>query len=295
EDQYRVVGILERTGSVLDRLVLTSLDSVWAIHEPGGTSDNEDAHEHGDEDNDDEHDHEAHEHDEEDHDDEHDHKAHEHDEEDHDDEHDHEAHEHDDEDHDDEHDHEAHAEDDADREITAMLLRYRSPTSAVSLPRQINTSSNLIAAAPAVEVSRVLQLIGVGLDGLRAFAWLLIISAGLSIFAALYGSLRSRRGDIAMLRCLGATRWELFFALLLEGFLLTLMGVVLGFIAGHLVVEILGNWLEQARGVSFTGMIWLPLETILILGLVLVGIAAAAIPALQAYRTDVAKTLAEAP
>ncbi|MEM9171147.1 MAG: ABC transporter permease, partial [Pseudomonadota bacterium] len=88
EDQYRVVGILERTGSVLDRLVLTSLDSVWAIHEPGGTSDNEDAHEHGDEDHDDEHDHEAHEHDEEDHDDEHDHEAHEHDEEDHDDEHD---------------------------------------------------------------------------------------------------------------------------------------------------------------------------------------------------------------
>ncbi|MEO0616688.1 MAG: FtsX-like permease family protein, partial [Pseudomonadota bacterium] len=166
---------------------------------------------------------------------------------------------------------------------------------AVTMPRQINTTSNLVAAAPAMEVSRVLQLIGVGLDGLRAFAWILIVSAGLSIFAALYGSLRTRRGDIAMLRCLGATRWELFFALLLEGLLLTLMGILLGFVAGHAMVELLGAWLEQSRGVSFTGLTWLPVETALIAGLLAVGVAAAAIPAIQAYRTDVAKTLAEAP
>ena len=30
---YRVVGVLEPTGTVLDRLVLTSLESVWTLHE----------------------------------------------------------------------------------------------------------------------------------------------------------------------------------------------------------------------------------------------------------------------
>jgi putative ABC transport system permease protein len=30
---YTVVGVLERTGSVLDRLAVTSLESVWAVHE----------------------------------------------------------------------------------------------------------------------------------------------------------------------------------------------------------------------------------------------------------------------
>ena len=267
--RYRVVGILDRTGSVLDRLVLTSLDSVWDLHEPATSAARSQA--------DADHDHDEGEHD---HGDEHDHDEDEHD---HGDEHDHDEH-----DHEDEHG-------DEDREITAMLLSYTSPVAAVTLPRQINTTSNLVAAAPAVEVTRVLQLIGVGLDGLRAFAWILIVSAGLSIFAALYGSLRTRRGDIAMLRCLGATRWELFFALLLEGLLLTLMGILLGFVAGHIMVEVLGGWLEQSRGVSFTGLIWLPVETALIAGLLAVGVAAAAIPAIQAYRTDVAKTLAEAP
>ncbi|MEM7451525.1 MAG: ABC transporter permease [Pseudomonadota bacterium] len=340
---YRVVGILDRTGSVLDRLVLTSLDSVWDLHEPAtsAAASNTDADhehdegehegEHGDEHDHDEHDHEGehgdeHDHEEHDHEsehgDEHDHDEHDHEDEDehgdehdhdehehegeHGDEHDHDEHDHEDEhgdkhdhegEHGDEHDHDGdeHDHGDEDREITAMLLSYTSPVAAVTLPRQINTTSNLVAAAPAVEVTRVLQLIGVGLDGLRAFAWILIVSAGLSIFAALYGSLRTRRGDIAMLRCLGATRWELFFALLLEGLLLTLMGVLLGFVAGHIMVEVLGGWLEQSRGVSFTGLIWLPVETALIAGLLAVGVAAAAIPAIQAYRTDVAKTLAEAP
>ncbi|MFY9315641.1 MAG: ABC transporter permease [Burkholderiales bacterium] len=32
---YRVVGVLERSGSVLDRLVLTSVESVWAVHRHG--------------------------------------------------------------------------------------------------------------------------------------------------------------------------------------------------------------------------------------------------------------------
>ena len=287
---YRVVGVLDRTGSVLDRLVLTSLDSVWDLHEPATSTARSKA--------DDEHDHDEHDHEDE-HGDEHDHDEHadEHDHDEHADEHDHDEHgdEHDHDEHGDEHDQDAHGHSDEDREITAMLLSYQSPVSAVSLPRQINTTSNLVAAAPAVEVTRVLQLIGVGLDGLRAFAWILIVSAGLSIFAALYGSLRTRRGDIAMLRCLGATRWELFFALLLEGLLLTLMGILLGLLAGHVMVEVLGSWLEQSRGVSFTGLIWLPVETALIAGLLAVGVAAAAIPAIQAYRTDVAKTLAEAP
>ena len=96
-----------------------------------------------------------------------------------------------------------------------------------------------------------------------------------------------------MLRCLGATRWELLCALLLEGLLLSAIGVVLGFLAGHGTMELLGQWLESARGVALTGWTWLPTETILLLGLFGVGIIAAAIPAVQAYRTDVARTLAE--
>ena len=182
---------------------------------------------------------------------------------------------------------------DPDREITAMLLRYASPMAAMSLPREINAAGNLQAAAPAVEVARILQLVGIGLDGLSAFSWVLILTAALSVFAALYGSLRARRGDLAILRCLGATRWELLIALLLEGLLLSVVGVSLGFLVGHGAMEVLGQWLESTRGVAMTGWTWIPAQTLLLFSLFGVGALAAAIPAIPAYRTDVARTLAE--
>ena len=164
----------------------------------------------------------------------------------------------------------------------------------MTLPREVNAGGSLQAASPAVEISRILQLVGIGFDGLRAFSWVLILTAALSVFAALYGSLRARQGDLAMLRCLGATRWELLSALILEGMLLSAFGVVLGFLAGHGSMELLAGWLESERGVALTGWTWTPAETLLLLGLFAVGAVAAALPAVQAYRTDVAATLAEA-
>jgi len=256
---YGVVGALAPTGSVIDRLILTSSESVWQLHDVGG------------------HDSADHESEEEEHDEDEEHDEH------------------------DEHDeHEEHAEDEhheadahEDREITSMLLRYRSPLAAMTLPRAVNANSGLQAASPAAEISRILQLVGIGFDGLRAFSWVLILTAALSIFAALYGSLRTRKNDLAMLRCLGATRWELLLVLLLEGLLLSGMGVALGFLVGHGITELLGSWLADSRGITLTGRTWIASETALLLGLLWVGLIAAAIPAVQAYRTDVARTLAE--
>ena len=297
---YRVVGILKASGAVVDRLVLTSLESVWTLHghgEPAAAhdSEHEDEFEHGHE-NELEHGHEdelEHGHEDE--------LEHEHEDK---LEHGHEnelEHEHEHEleggrEHDSEHEpgeQAAHSGEQPDLEITAMLLRYRTPLAAMSLPREINAVGALQAAAPALEIARLLQLIGLGMDGLRAFAWVLIVTACLSVFAALYGSLRSRRGDLAMLRCLGATRGELFLALLSEGLLLSVAGITLGYALAHGAMGLLGAWLEASRGVALSPSLWVDGETALLAALLLVSAISAAIPAYQAYRTDVARTLAE--
>ena len=286
---YRVVGILKASGAVVDRLVLTSLESVWTLHGHGEPAAAAHDSEHGDElehghENELEHGHEDElEHGHED-------KL-EHERED--------KHEHELEggrEHDSEHEpgeQAAHSGEQPDLEITAMLLRYRTPLAAMSLPREINAVGALQAAAPALEIARLLQLIGLGMDGLRAFAWVLIVTACLSVFAALYGSLSSRRGDLAMLRCLGATRGELFLALLSEGLLLSVAGITLGYVLAHGAMGLLGAWLEASRGVALSPSLWVDGETALLAALLLVSAISAAIPAYQAYRTDVARTLAE--
>lgn len=332
EDQnYKVVGILEPTGTILDRLLVTSMDSVWALHETDhaghdhGEEDHHDEHEH--EDHADEHDHESEEHadehghdahaDEHDHEhkehandhdhkdhgheheadaNKHDHEEHDHKHEEHADEHDHDDHDHEHEEHAEEHDHHDHGEHDTldeDQDITVVLIKYSSPLAALSLPTEINSQSSLQAASPAAEVTRLLQIVGIGLGWLQAFAAILLLSAALSIFAALYASLKARRHDLAVLRCLGATRWELFLLLFVEGMALTIGGIVVGLLAAHGGLEIIGTWLSESQNVALTGFVWAPAEYGLVAGLLAAGFLTAIIPAWQAFSTDVARTLAK--
>lgn len=177
------------------------------------------------------------------------------------------------------------------REVTAVLVSYSSPVVAASLPRSINRETALQAASPAVEVTRLFAIVGVGIETVRAFGLLLVAAAALSVFIALTGAMQERRYDLAVMRSLGATRSKLFGQVLLEGLLLAGLGTALGLALGHGVTEILGRSLPQARAMGLTGLDWQTAEYYLLaLGLG-VGIAAAAIPAAQAFKVDIAETL----
>ncbi len=270
QQRYLVVGILAPTGTVLDRLLVTSAESVRALHHS----------EHDD------HDHEA---DADDADDPLHYEEHE--------EHNHEEHSHEEHSHDDhgkeDHNDASHAHDENDQQVTVVLVKYASPLAALSLPREINAGSSLQAASPAFEITRLLQIVGIGIGWLQAFAAILLLSAALSIFAALYASLKARRKDLAVLRCLGATRWELFVLLFVEGMALTVAGIAVGLAAAHGGLEIIGTWLSDNQNINLTGMIWAPAEYALVAGLLTAGLLTAIIPAWQAFSTDVAQTLAK--
>jgi putative ABC transport system permease protein len=177
------------------------------------------------------------------------------------------------------------------RELTALLVSYRSPVAAQMLPRSINRDTAMQAASPAAEMARLTAMLGVGLDTLRGFGLLLIATAGLGVFIALYNALQDRRYDLAVMRSLGASAGKLFGQVLLEGLLMAGLGTLLGLLIGHGVTEILGAGLQQAREMGLTGIAWQSEEFyVLALGLG-VGALAAILPALQVFRVDIAKTL----
>lgn len=258
---YTVVGILKPTGRVIDRLVLTSIEAVWNVH---GDPAVEEGHGH------DEHaGHEEHE----------EHAGH--------DDHAKPADDHD-------HDRERAApviEKPKNREVTSVLIAYTSPIAAATMPRAINRETALQAASPAFELARLFALVGVGVDTLRGFGFLLIGVAALSVFIALYNAMQERRYDLAIMRSLGAPRAKLFGQVLLEGLLMAGTGTVLGLLFGHGVTHLLGQTVTEARAMGLTGLDWRPAEVyILALGLG-VGVLAAIVPALQAFKVDIAKTL----
>lgn len=182
--------------------------------------------------------------------------------------------------------HEGHGAASAAREITAMLLRYRTPLAAAMLPRQVNATTALQAASPAYESARLLNLLGGGVETLRVFALVLMIGAALSVFVALTTALEERRYDLALLRTLGASPATLLALVALEGVTLMGAGVILGLALGHGAAEALGNYLARANQWPVTGWAWAPGEAWIVAAALALGAAISLIPALRAYRRD---------
>jgi len=179
----------------------------------------------------------------------------------------------------------------AEREVTLALITYKTPLAAVSFPRFVNTSTGMQAAAPAVEVTRLLRLVGVGTDVLRGFGVVLLLTAGLSVFIALWNAVRERRADLAMLRMLGASPGKVAGLVLCEALVLAAIAIALGLAVGHGLTELAGLWLRDQRSLPLTGWIWLRTEWwIPVVGLTVASVAAL-LPAWGAYRLDVTTLL----
>lgn len=233
EHPYKITGILSEKGNVLDKLILTSIESVWYSHDEG-------------------------------------------------------------------HDHDKFEADvsisgfpetDEDREVTSLLLQYRNPIAAVQLPRFINSKSALQAASPSFEISRLFELLGVGVKLIQGLAVAIIIIAGLGIFIALFNSLKERKYDLAVMRTLGASSGQLFIHIVLEGVILTLLGAIVGIAIGHLFLAVLVMQNEQGAISGLSAAVFLQEELWIIGYAIIVGFVASLIPAWTAYQTDIAKQL----
>jgi putative ABC transport system permease protein len=178
------------------------------------------------------------------------------------------------------------------KEITSLLIQYRSPMSVAMFPRMVNQMTSLQSASPAMESTRLFSLIGVGVDTLQWFAVLIMLIAAISVFVNLYNSLKERSYDLAIMRTLGASKTKLFLIVILEGVLLTLLGTFLGIILGHLAIELIGNYQESSQA-KLSGFVFMANEIYLLFAGLAIGIFASIIPAIQAYKANISEILAK--
>lgn len=252
EDQgYQVTGILSADYSVVDNLILTSVESVWAVHDTHAAQ--EDAIPHEEE----------------------------------------------------PHAHESSSDSaqaittkglpqgDADNEITSLILQYRSPMAAVQLPRYVNERTNMQAASPPFETARLFSLVGIGVDMIKGLAFLIIFIAGLSIFIALYNALKERRYDLAVMRSLGASRRKLLVHVILEGVIITTIGSFFGLLLGHGALMILAHYFVQSAQLGTSTYTLISEELYILLGSLFIGLFAALLPAINAYKTNISQVLAQ--
>ncbi len=199
----------------------------------------------------------------------------------------HEEHEHGDHEH--EHtDEDAHQEEP--KEITALLVKFKSPAGAIMLPRAINENTSMQAAVPSYQVERLIGLMGIGIKAVQVLAGLILIVSGISVFIGLYNTLRERKYELALLRCYGASPLLLFRLIVQEGLTLSLMGGLIG-----LLLSRVGLWafsqIERSANLEFA--LLSSFDILIIVATIAIGFLASLIPAIQALKVDIGATLQE--
>ena len=290
EHKYNVVGILKPSGTVVDRLILTSLNSVLNIHglhEVNNSTKKNHEHKRAHEDHKEDNYHKHHKED----------NYHEHyKEEDHND-------------HDHEHlkeelknedkDHYKHLKDDKKvnkidelglSEITALLIKTKSPIANINLPRSINRESLLQAANPALEINRLTSIFGLGSQSFAILSLILILIAALNIFSGLASNLENRMGDLAVLRAVGYSKKRIFKIIVLEGILVVLIGLLIGIFIGFLLFSILTSNISPLN--TSNASLILNLDFFLIILFVFfAGLIAAIFPAYRGSKISIANQL----
>jgi putative ABC transport system permease protein len=179
-------------------------------------------------------------------------------------------------------------------DVSAVLIQLRAASAGVMLDLMINKQGNRMTFAYPVGAimadffgkiswfDRVLALV----------AYLVALVAAGSVLASIYNSMSARQRDLAILRALGARRRTIFGAVVAEAAGIGALGAAVGFAIYFGLLTLVAEVIRAQTGVVLDvteshAVLWIcPLAMTALCAL------GGAVPAVKAYRTPVAETLA---
>jgi len=172
------------------------------------------------------------------------------------------------------------------------LVKRKDTPITMSLGERLVADLDVQVAKPTYEITRLFEMIVGRIQiVLVIFAVMVIIVAAIGMMVSIYNSMNERRQEIAIMRALGASRGTVMAIILLESILLSLGGGVIGVIIGHGLIAAVGPIIASAVMVVVNPWHFQMSELILIPGLILLASLVGYLPAVVAYRTDVAQSL----
>jgi putative ABC transport system permease protein len=179
------------------------------------------------------------------------------------------------------------------KEVSAVMLRLRTPQAGFALEQTINRQGRVATLAWPIGtvMADLFERFGWLTRVLELVAYLVMVVAAASILASIAHSLDERRREFAILRAIGARRRTVLGVILFEAGGLAAMGALLGYLVyvailvavQQVVRDQTGVVLEIARRQAV--LVQAPLSMIVL------GLAAGLVPAVRAYATDVASNL----
>jgi len=183
---------------------------------------------------------------------------------------------------------------DVQKEVTAILVNMKSDAAAALFSSTMKREHKLQAVNPIIPMQRLMNdILGNVRAVLVVMTSLIIIVSGVGIFVSIYNSMSDRRKEIAIMRALGAQRRTVFSIILAESILLCFGGGILGILLGHGLVFAAAPIVQQQSGILIDPWAFEPIELVLLPALIGLASVIGIVPGMSAYRTDVARALAD--
>ncbi|WP_019638497.1 ABC transporter permease [Paenibacillus fonticola] len=179
-----------------------------------------------------------------------------------------------------------HGETSGDREITAILVKPATLLGAHGLKTKLDEMNQVQAVYTSKAVADVVNLVDRGSEIIEFVTLLCVILAAVSILLSLVAAVNERTKDVGLLRLLGKSKGYVLMTLVGEGFLVTVAGLLLGIVAGHVTAYFLKDALFSYAGIQIDPFQWSGDHLYIAFGAVAIGLLAALGPALRLYRMD---------
>lgn len=182
---------------------------------------------------------------------------------------------------------------DAHKELSAVMLKFKAPQLGFAFDQTINKQGKTATLAwPIARVmAELFDKLGWMNRVLALVAYLVMAVAAGSILASIYNTINERRREFAILRSLGARRQTIFSALVLEATTIAGLGVLAGFLVYGAIQTFAAVIIRRQTGVALELFAFDPSLLFVPLAMIALGAFAGIVPALKAYRTDVAANL----
>jgi putative ABC transport system permease protein len=172
------------------------------------------------------------------------------------------------------------------QDITSFFLRTKNRIEVLKLQRDINEYEKepLMAVIPGMVLSELWRNLSYFEVLLKWISWIVAGFSLLTLLLMMLSSLETRRREMTLFRALGAHLSQISLFLVIEAFVVSLMGVVLGWLISRLGFILLGPLMSDIVGVDSISWGLLSYEYLLI-SIILVGsVIVSLIPALKVSR-----------
>lgn len=173
--------------------------------------------------------------------------------------------------------------------ITALLVRSKGISEQFMISNELGRDSNIQAINPTATLRKLLTTLDMGSIIVKVVACIAVALSIIMLFTTMLSSSLEKMKDISILRALGANRRTVFAIILLEAFVIALIGAIVGFIIAHIAIGMLGNYTASNFGLDVSMLYVAGGEWIALVATILLSVVAGIIPGIMVYKADATK------